>query len=74
MPLLTTATSKSSVLHVFTQTFKSKSKSSHDLLDDSRLSSVPAVEQTEGSKKRVHSEDRLHGDVDVCRSRGCDFS
>lgn len=43
------------------QTFKGKSKSSHDLLkDDPRLSSVPAVDK--GKKKRASGDAALSGD------------
>lgn len=35
------------------QSMKGKSKSSHDLLDDERLSSVPAVD----TRKRKHDDD-----------------
>ncbi|KAK7489039.1 hypothetical protein BaRGS_00019700 [Batillaria attramentaria] len=37
-----------------TESFRGKSKSSHDLTDDPRLSSIPAVEE-EGKKKKMES-------------------
>ncbi|KAM4528458.1 spliceosome-associated protein CWC27 homolog isoform 1-T1 [Odontesthes bonariensis] len=50
------------------QTFKGKSKSSHDLLkDDPRLSSVPAVEKKKKkgtSGTAAHSDDEADGDVE----------
>ncbi|XP_030290491.1 spliceosome-associated protein CWC27 homolog [Sparus aurata] len=50
------------------QTFKGKSKSSHDLLkDDPRLSSVPAVDKKKkkgASGETAESDDEVEGDVD----------
>ncbi|XP_071500578.1 spliceosome-associated protein CWC27 homolog [Diadema antillarum] len=42
-------------ISVASQAMKNKSKSMHDLVDDPRLSSVPAVEQEQGSKKTEKS-------------------
>ena len=42
-------------VNLFFQSMRGKSKSSHDLLDDERLSTVPAIE----NRKRA-----LEGDVD----------
>ncbi|XP_036973378.1 spliceosome-associated protein CWC27 homolog [Acanthopagrus latus] len=56
------------MMNQVSQTFKGKSKSSHDLLkDDPRLSSVPAVDKKKkkgASGETAESDDEVEGDVD----------